>query len=227
MSALTFDPDGHVYQLDGARVRSVTGLLRKVGLINFDKIPESILERARVRGTAVHQAIHFYNENDLDVLTFCREFEAYAGYLQSWIRLFSTGRLVTKFCEHRLACRAPRYAGTLDWLGLFDGHAAVLDFATGRPEDAAKHLQTAGYVLAAKTWANEPGEEALKAFLDQHPFINRYSVQLDKQGRLPRVTPYADPRDFSKFRLIAQTVAAVDEERPKSQPWNWETEFAA
>jgi hypothetical protein len=227
MSALTFEAVGHTYHLDGEPVRSVTGLLRKVGLINFDRIPPTILEAARERGTKVHQAIHFFNEHDLDVLAFARDFPQYAGYLQSWMRLVETGRLMTVLCEHRIACRSPRYAGTLDWLGLFDRQAAILDFATGRPEDAAKHLQTAGYVLAAKTWAENPDEPVLRAFLDQHAYIARYSVRLDKNGGLPVVTPYTDPRDFTKFRLIAETVQVVDDERPKSAPWPWHEELAA
>lgn len=225
--SLTFDAAGHAYTLDTAPVRSVTGLLRKVGLINFDGIPPTILEAARERGTKVHQAAHYYNEHDLDVLGFCRQFPGYAGYLQSWIRLMDTGRLETVLCEHRVACRTPRYAGTFDWLGVFDRHAALMDFATGRPEDAAKHLQTAGYVAALPAWATEPGEEALRAFVAAHPFIARFSVKLDKHGGLPTVTPYRDPKDFTRFRLIAEAVNAVDLERPKSQPWDWEEELAA
>lgn len=222
MNALAFEPIGHTYTLDGAPARSVTGLLRKVGLINFDRIPPSILEAARDRGTKVHQAIHYFNEHDLDVDDFSRAFPGYAGYLQSWIRLVETGRLVTVLCEHRIACRSPRYAGTLDWLGLLDNQAAVLDFATGRPEDAAKHLQTAGYVMAAKTWAQNPDETVLRTFLNQHAYIARYSVRLDKGGGLPMLTPYTDPRDFTKFILIAETVQVVDNERPKSAPWDWQ-----
>lgn len=226
MSALTFDPAGHVYTLDGARVRSVTGLLRKVGLVNFDRIPPTILAAAQHRGTTVHQAIHFYNENDLDVFEFGKTFPGYLGYLESWMRLMATGRLQPVLCEHRVASRYPRYAGTLDFLGLFDGQAAILDFATGRPEDAAKHLQTAAYVMAAKAWANQPDQQALKAFVDAHPFIARYGVRLNKTGSLPTPTPYRDAKDYTKFRLIAETVQTVDEERPKSHPWEWEQEAA-
>lgn len=224
--SLTFDAGPHAYTLDGQPVRSVTGLLRKVGLINFDGIPPTILEAARERGTKVHQAIHYYNEHDLDVLAFCRTFPGYAGYLQSWIRLMETGRLQTVFCEYRLACRTPRFAGTFDWLGLFDNEPAMLDFATGDPNDAAKHLQTAGYVLAALAWSKEPGQEALRAFVTEHPFIRRFSVRLNKTGSLPTPHAYRDPKDFSKFKLIAETVNAVDEERPKSVPWDWQAELA-
>lgn len=226
MASLTFDAGPHAYTLDGHDVRSVTGLLRKVGLINFDSIPPSILAAAQLRGTTVHQAIHYFNEHDLDVLRFCREWPAYAGYLQSWVRLMDTGRLETVFCEHRVACRTPRYAGTFDWLGRFDGHAALFDFATGDPNDAAKHLQTAGYVMAARTWATEPGEEALRAFIDAHPSIRRYSVRLNKTGSLPTPQAYPDPKDYTVFRLIAETVTHVDVERPKSVAWDWQAELA-
>lgn len=227
MGALTFDAGPHVYTLDGAPVRSVTGYLRKVGLINFDRVPPSILEAAQLRGTTVHQAIHFFNEHDLDVDEFTRTFPAYAGYLESWITLMKSGRIEPRFCEHRVACRAPRFAGTFDLLGLFDAQAAVIDFATGHPEDACKNLQTAGYVIAAQAWAKEPGEEALAAFLDQYEYVRRFSVQLRKSGGLPSVTPYTELKDFARFRLIVDSVNAVDAEKPKSIPWDWQQEFEA
>lgn len=224
--SLTFDASTHTYALDERPVRSVTGLLRKVGLINFDNVPAHYLAAAQMRGTKVHQAIHYYNEHDLDVLAFCREFPGYAGYLQSWIRLMDTGRLKTVLCEHRLACRQPRFSGTLDWLGLFDNEPAILDFATGNPNDAAKHLQTAGYVLAARAWSAEPGETALRAFMDEYPFVRRFSVRLNKGGTLPTPQAYRDPHDLTHFRLIAETVNVVDLERPKTVQWDWQAELA-
>ena len=224
---LTFDPGPHVYTLDGAPVRSVTGFLRKVGAVNFDGIPPSILQAAQDRGMRVHQAIHYFNEHDLDVDRFMADFPGYAGYLQSWMRLMASGRLRSVFCEHRVACRAPRFAGTLDWLGLVDGQAAVIDFATGNPDDACKEWQTAAYVLGVQAWAQEPGEERLKAFVDAHAFIARYSVKLQKTGSLPTLTRYSDPKDFTEFRLIADTVNLVDAHRPKSAPWYWQHETLA
>lgn len=226
MSALTFTAENHTYTLDGAPVRSVTGILKKVGLINFDSIPPSILEAAQRRGTTVHRAIEFANDHDLDVEAFSREFEGYAGYLHSWLRLIATGRLTPHFCEHRVACRTPRYAGTFDFLGTFDGSAALCDYATGNPTDAAKNLQTAGYVIAAQAWKREPGEEKLREFLDAYGYIRRYSVRLHKLGGLPLVTEYTDPKDFTKFTRIAETVAIVDAEKPKSVPWDWQQELS-
>jgi hypothetical protein len=161
--SLTFDRDSHTYTLDGEIVPSVTQVLRASGLVDFSKIPEGVLAAAQLRGTKVHAAIHYYNEQDLDVGEFMGTFPAYAGYLQSWIALMESGRLKTCLCEHRVASRKHRYAGTIDWLGEFDGRGALLDFATGDPEDVAKDLQTAAYHAAAVEWAAV--DEPLRAFL--------------------------------------------------------------
>ena len=218
---LTFEPTHHVYTLDGAPVRSVTQILRLVGLINFDSVPPSILETARVRGTVVHQSVHYLNEHDLDVEQFCYDFPAYAGYLRSWIRLFDSGRLSTVLCEHRVAHTTPRFAGTFDWLGTFDGDAALLDFATGDPEDAAKHLQTAAYVIAARQWAKQDDQAVLRAFLEQHLYVSRYAVRLRPDGSYPLLTAYHDPHDFTRFLVLANAVSVVDAERRVSPAWDW------
>jgi len=223
---LSFDEGLHAYTLAGRPARSVTQLLRKVGLVNFDHVPSWVMGPALARGTAVHRAVHYYNEHDLNVRTFTKDFPEYAGYLQSWISLMDTGRLQTYMCEKRVGNFSPRYCGTFDWLGLFDGQAAIIDYATGHPEDVCKHLQTAGYVLAAQAWASVPGEEWLKEFIDAHPYVRRYAARLDRRGGLPQLHPYADPRDLTKFLSIATAVNIVDDERPHSVPWNWEQDVA-
>ena len=219
---LTFDEPRHVYTLTGRPVRSVTNFLRKVGLVNFDHVPRAILDAAQRRGTAVHRAVHYYNEHDLDVAGFSQSFPEWAGYLHSWIRLMESGRLQTFGCEMRVANFAPRYAGTLDWLGVFDGQATLIDYATGHPDDACKHLHTAAYVLASRAWSHLPGHDALKTFHDTHPYVQRYAVRLMKDGSLPQLTAYRDPRDFSTFLLIAETVNEKKKKKPKSHPWVWE-----
>lgn len=222
---LTFDFPTHVYELDGVRVPSVTGILRSAGLVDFSQIPSAILRGARDRGTKVHQAIHFFNEHDLDVEWFCAEFPSYAGYLQSWIRLMDSGRLQTTLCEHRVASRRYQFAGTIDWLGCFDGEAALIDFATGDPEDCAKDLQTAAYVVAAKEWAAaEDTEIPLRQFLTAYPFVTRYSIRLKKDGSLPTPEPYRDGRHGQQFLALVFAQQIVRARKPKVYDW---TEYAA
>jgi len=79
-----FDPLVHQYVLNGERLPSVTQILQASGLIDFSKIPGPILEAAKARGTAVHQAAHYYNEGDLDP-DFETDFPEYWPYLSAWI----------------------------------------------------------------------------------------------------------------------------------------------
>ena len=227
---LTFDELAHRYHLHGHPVFSVTQLLKICGMTDWSKIPPTTLEAARERGSIVHRAIHFWNENDLDVAQFAATFPHFVGYLHSWIALVHTGRLRTVLCEHRVGNESPRFAGTFDWLGLVDGHAALLDFSTGNPDDAAKHLQTAGYVLASRAWGTMPGETVLRDFHAAHPYVERYSVRLNRDGALPELTPYRDPRDFSAFLMIAACVNAVSAWRrhirasADDPSWDWSHE---
>jgi hypothetical protein len=227
-----FLSDAHQYtvrwfgDLQPRPVRSTTNILRKVGLtVRFeDFVPDWILTRALSRGRAVHRAIELWNQGRLDEAHFADANADLLGYLQSWQLLMASGRLQTFLCEYRVANIAPRYAGTFDWLGLFDGRAALLDYATGDPEDASKGLQLCGYSLAAKAWAQQPGQERLKSFLAQHPYVRRVAVRLHRDGQLPIMTEYNDPRDYSRFLIVAQAVNVVDAERPKSVGWDWRTD---
>lgn len=217
--SLEFFEDDHRYELDGNTFQSVTQVLKVSGLIDFSHIPERILAGALERGRKVHKAAHYWLEGDLDVEGFRRSFPGYAGYLDSLIKLFESGRLKTFLCEHRVASRRHRFAGTVDWIGEFDGRGAILDWATGDPEDAAKCLQTAGYDQAAREWASEPGEEKLRAFLEQHRMLDRYSVRLKKDGRLPTPQRYQDPRHRSEFLALVDARRVVELYRGEAHAW--------
>ena len=211
---LSFDHAAHRYELDGAVVPSVTGILKAAGLIDFSGIPAGILEAARRRGSIVHEAIHFYNDRDLDLDAFRADFPDFVGYLDAWISFCDQRRFTPVLNEHRIASPQLQIAGTLDCLGILDAGAVLLDFATGRPEDACKDLQTAAYYHIALEWqAHDP---ALAQFFAAHPVVKRYAVALEKTGRF-HLHPYDDPRDFRQFRTLVDAqaiVAARRGERP-------------
>ena len=80
MTGLTFEAERHEYFYQGIKVwRSVTGVLQRAGAINFDGVPEFVLDRARARGTIVHQAVHYLNEGDLNLDQFRADFPLYLG----------------------------------------------------------------------------------------------------------------------------------------------------
>jgi hypothetical protein len=206
--SLTFFAADHTYELDGVRVPSVTGVLHRAGLINFDAVPPSILAAALERGRVVHQAIHFWNERDLDVAAFDRQFPECAPYLHGWITFTEQRRFVPVLNERRVASRRHQVAGTLDCLGTLDGTAVLLDFATGRPQDVCKQLQTAAYHALAVEWADE--DEELAAFLSKHSVVRRFAVALRKDGTF-RLEAYADPRDFRHFLTLVEAQRIVSQ----------------
>lgn len=210
MTGLTFEPMAHRYELDGVAVPSVTGVLQRSGLINFDHIPPSILADAQYRGTIVHQAVAAFNEHDLDRDQFAADFPQYTGYLDAWVSFCDQRHFLSVLNEHRVASRRHQVAGTLDSLGVLDGVGVLLDFATGRAADVAKNLQTAAYHGLALEWARE--DPPLADFLAQHPYLKRYAVELKKDGSF-KLEPYTAPTDFREFLTLRSALAIVEKYR--------------
>lgn len=209
---LTFDPVDHVYALDGRPLwRSVTGVLKAAGLIDFSHVPAAMLEAARQRGTTVHEAIALHNEGDLAVDHFVQTFPECAPYLRAWLHFRAARRFDPQFVEYRVASRQLDLGGTIDVLGFLDGLPVLLDYATGDPADVAKDLQTAGYLRLAREWADE--DPALAAFLTAHPAIRRYGVELRRDESFA-LTPYTDPADTRAFLTLVEAQRIVAARRP-------------
>lgn len=222
MTGLHFDAASHVYTLDGDKLPSVTGILKYGTLIDFSQIPSTILAAARQRGTVVHQAIHYYNERDLDVDDFTRRAPDYAGYLQAWITFCDQRHYLPILNEYRVASRRHRVAGTLDTLGVLDGRAVLLDYATGRPEDVCKHLQTAAYYGLALETAVE--DRTLQDFFNAYPVVRRGAVALHRDGTFT-IEMYTEPTDYREFLALAAAFWVVAKHRPRA--WRELAEVAA
>ena len=211
MSALTFDASSHTYYVDGVPVpRSVTGVLKTAGLIDFSFLPTLVLERHRERGAVVHQAIHYLNERDLDLGEFRADFPDWVGYVDAWVTFCRLRAFVPVLSEHRVYSRRLDCAGTVDCFGLLDGQAVIVDFATGDPADVAKDLQTAGYLILAREWCDE--DAALAAFMAAHPVVRRYAVALKVDGTF-KLHPYLDPLDARHFLTLVDAQRIVESRR--------------
>jgi hypothetical protein len=200
--ALLFDKERHAYYLDGTLVPSVTQILRESGLFALDLNPTEqwaidVLNKARARGTAVHQLVHYWNENDLD---WASVDPRWRPYLDAWVRYCVERQVQPLLCEFRLASRRLRCAGTGDLLCEIDGSGWLIDFKTGDPEDVAADLQTAGYLTMAFEWAAE--DPKLAAVLRRFQIWRRASVRLMATGKY-HTTEYRDMRQLRHFHLTA------------------------
>ena len=214
MRRLDFDAASHTYFVDGVPVgRSVTGVLKRAGLIDFSGIPAGVLERARTRGTVVHQALHYLNEGDLDLKGFSTDYPDYLGYVEAWQFFLAARDFRPVLCEHRVASAAHDVAGTIDCLGVLEGRGVLIDFATGDPAHAAKDLQTAAYVALA--WESRPHDGAIDRYLGEFgPFIRRYAVALRADGTFS-IEEYKHPGDAAEFFALVAAQRILDRRRPR------------
>jgi hypothetical protein len=209
MTPLEFDPVAHAYTLDGERVPSVTQILKHAGVIDFSSVPAPILETARMRGTHVHAAVHYYNEHDLDLDRFAADFPECYPYVRAWVRFTNVRRFRAVLNERRIASRRYKVAGTADCFGFLDGQPVLLDFATGDPRDVAKDLQTAAYYALALDWSADGDDPELASFLaSSRGALRRYGVELRADGAFS-LHPYVGATDFREFLALVTAYRIV------------------
>jgi hypothetical protein len=193
-AGVDFDEAAHTYTLpvsyagkvgQGARVESVTGVLKDNTLVDYQFC--SLL--ARERGSAAHEAIHFFVEGDLDRSSVD---PIVAPYVDAAERFLQDLEAEPVMAEAIVFSSLYGYAGKLDLLCYLRGRKrlAVIDWKTGAVPPATA-LQLAGY---AGAWHEMTGE----------PVIDRIAVQLTPSHSVPyKEHPFTDRGDLSVFRGAA------------------------
>jgi hypothetical protein len=173
---LSLDTASHTYRLGSRVLPSVTQALSVIE--SFDRVPPDILERARLFGAHVHQAVDLFNRGDLDEESLDPQLSPRLGQYKKF--LADTGFVVTH-TEQRVANASIGYAGTLDILGRLFRSSALIDLKSGAvPKSVGP--QTAAY------------DNALPTHLRPQ---KRFALQLgDDFYRLIRCK---EPADFSIF----------------------------
>lgn len=145
---LTFKPNPiHEYCWNGVRVPSVTEILDDVGIVDYSSIPFGVREMALQRGSDVHAATHFDDENDLEFdeelwlsnpIGYEREYQrtgrgvapTRAGYVAAWRKFRRETGFIPDLIEHKGYNEAYGFAGTLDRMGTYqvkgDAQADIL-----------------------------------------------------------------------------------------------------
>lgn len=144
MAVFHFDPEAHVYTLDGVRLPSVTQLLKPIGP-DFSAVLPGVLERKRALGVAVHLACELDDNGELEELD-----DALLPYLQAWRKFKAECSADILENERQEFHAGLRFAGTIDRLaelrlgsGLYSRW--LLDIKTSAEPHASYGVQLAGY----------------------------------------------------------------------------------
>lgn len=168
-----FDEQTHTYLVDGQEVPSVTTILQPLSNRAYKQVNPSVLEYARNRGTAVHEALEVYDlGGDLEVVP------ETAPYIRAYLEWESIYKPKWIGVEQIVYNELGKYIGTLDRIGrLYDGRLAIVDIKTSNPSKEALVsvcCQTAAYGMAYATEL----DKATDFYLD----IKRYGLFLKPDG---------------------------------------------
>lgn len=176
MGQLVFEPEGHVYSVDGETLPSVTGIVDSADMFPFGRANESPTFYME-RGRAVHSACQFDDEGTLDESSVD---EIAIPRLEAWRKFRRESKVKIIANETPLWHPRLRYAGTLDRLVIWDGRFCILDLKCGK-DVPAYGIQTAGYELLTEL------PESMEALGLSKPLlgikIRRWGVHLADTGR--------------------------------------------
>lgn len=125
MSQLVFFDEGHVYELDGVRVPSVSEITRFISREVYGEIAQFRLDRAASRGSKVHkltEALDKYGEIEADAESL--------PYIKAYLKFRQEHTVEWEEIEAARYHPDRLYAGTIDRRGRVDGKRCIVDFKT-------------------------------------------------------------------------------------------------
>lgn len=184
IDGLTFDAERHEYHFGGVLVPGVTSLLGS--LHSFASVPVEVLEEAKHRGSSVHAACHYVDDDDLEEEQLRIEQPAVYAYLAGYRKFLRDCEPNWRAIEVPVFHRTLRFAGTPDRLGeiTFKGKRlpdVVIDLKTSIASHPCWGIQTAAYANAAG-----------------RPTARRFSLQLRNDGSY-RLVEWVDVNDWPAF----------------------------
>lgn len=147
MNNFSFDPDGHIYRLDGAEIPSVTQIIRFLSA-DVDKSRPWLRDEAARRGTVIHETCAAIDFGEPDaILDIPNEFSGYLAAYQSFLRDYSPEWDKIEYSAWGTHQSYP-FAGTIDRAGTMRGKNVILDIKTGTSGNNAMYsAQLTGYHL--------------------------------------------------------------------------------
>ena len=191
----TFDPENHIYRVDGSIVTSVTQAMDDI----VDK--RWFTDEGRERGQAVHAAIEFKNDGDLDEDSI---HPTIAPYVQASDKFDRESGFVSILCERKGYHPRHRYCGKPDKIGMLNGRPAVIDYKTGKPQDWAA-VQTAAYKELIPYLEGYDDKSEFAELMRKHS-VRRFGLELRANATYRLTDEYKNRNDFRVF-LACLTVS--------------------
>lgn len=186
-TAFQFDAATHQYTHEGRVLPSVTQIIQEFGLVNFDHVPPEVLRRKAQLGRLVHQACHFFDENDCpeqlhpEVAIRLEAYKAFrrdTGYSPEVNEFQQVGEI-----------HGMKFGMQFDSIGTIPGGKRwIIDIKNAASYSRAWGLQLAAYDMAAP--ASFAGMKR-----------TRVAVQLFPDGRY-KLHTFNDPQDYSIFQSM-------------------------
>ncbi len=187
MGILTFDDESHAYALDGRPVPSVTTILSRAGLINYEFIPKDKREFYLTRGSYVHYATELLDDGDLD-------WDSLDPDIEPHVRAYAQFKKDTGFQPEMIEFKSYNdsmwYAGTLDRVGMLNGKRVIVDFKSGAVGKWTAIQVCGGY-------ANMKGVGAVSA---------GYGLELNSEGKYKLSEPWTDFVGAQRVFVAALTI---------------------
>lgn len=185
MSGLELDHETHTYNFGGKPIAGVSEILCALGIIDrswFTDWP-------RDRGKAVHLAIQYHLEGDLENSSIDSRIKGYFDGAVKFLKDADVKPGPGTYVERPIYNALQRYAGCPDLVCTAFGELAVPDFKTGGLGQAG--IQTALYEMAARTVYKAPAP------------MRRMGVQLFENGTYKK-TDLRDGFDYAHGRAAVQ-----------------------
>lgn len=137
-----YDEENHKYYRNDVELPSVTEIAKPISFEKLNDLPRHILEKARNRGSRVHELAEEYllvGELDFDEIE-----PEYAPYIEQFIEWVFTYKPKVLFTEHKMF--SYEFAGTCDLICEIDGKTIIVDYKTTSAIDKKSlSVQLEGY----------------------------------------------------------------------------------
>jgi hypothetical protein len=194
IETLEFDAPTHTYKLKGRQVPGVSTVLQP--LLKLDDIPEHVLEHAKLRGQAVHEACHAHNLGGLymDDLE-----EEVASRVRGYLMFHAEAGFISLASEIRVASPKYGYAGTLDLYGILKRGEAMVDLKSTAAIPRTAGPQTAAYKQALE---ETTGQKSKRRYV-LHLKPDAYKlVEISDGAGVQDFTVFLSALNIHKWRLV-------------------------